>query len=73
MERCMKVGLNTLRSLLESIKGCIIKFISKLSKEVMDGSLNSALTSSFEDDNTWVIDSGAARHMTGERGELKTL
>lgn len=39
----------------------------------MDGNTCSALIGSFEGDNTWVIDSGASRHMTRECGQLKTL
>jgi len=57
MASYVKKGLKTLRSLFETIKSCIIKFISKISKEVMDGGLFSALTWTFEDDNIWVIDS----------------
>lgn len=49
----MKEGLKALRIILESINGCIIKFISNLSKEFMDGSIFYTLTGSFEDDNTW--------------------
>jgi len=32
-----------------------------------------ALTSTFEDENIWVIDSGASKHMTGEHKQLNTL
>lgn len=32
-----------------------------------------ALIDTFEDEDIWVIDSGASRHMTGEHGQLKTL
>lgn len=39
----------------------------------MDGTLFSTLTSTLEDDNIWVIDSGASRHMIGEYGQLQTI
>ena len=32
-----------------------------------------ALTGSLTDDNAWIIDSGASRHMTGESKQLHTL
>jgi len=38
-----------------------------------DEELLSALTSTFQDDSIWVIDSGALRHMTSHHNQLKTL
>ena len=50
-----------------------MKFISKLSKRVMDGTFFSALTSTLEDDNILVIESGASQNMIGEYGQLQTI
>jgi len=38
-----------------------------------DEGLFSALAGTFEDENIWIIDSRASRHMTGEHKQLKTL
>ena len=32
-----------------------------------------ALTGTLDDDNAWIINSGASRHMTGESGKLHAL
>lgn len=69
----MKKGIKALRRLLETIKGCTIEFIYKLSKDVMDGSLFFTLIGTFEDDSIWVINSGASRHMTRKCSQLQTL
>ena len=50
-----------------------MKIISKLAKEVTDGTLLSALSSTFKDENVWVIDNGASKHMAGECSQLETL
>lgn len=73
MDKYVKEVINALRILLKSIKGYIINFVSKLSKGVKDGNFYSTLTSSIEDENAWVINSGASRHMIGECGHIKTL
>lgn len=38
-----------------------------------DEGLFSALTITFQNENIWVIDSGASRHMTGHHKQLKPL
>ena len=38
-----------------------------------DKGLFSTLTGTFEDENIWVIDNGASKHMTGSHKQLKTL
>ena len=73
MARIMKKCFKLLGNLIVTIKESILKVISKLSKELMDGSFFSALSSTFKDDNVWVINSGASRHMTGECSQLQTL
>jgi len=40
---------------------------------IKDRGLFLALTCTFEDENIWIIYSGASRHMTGEQKQLKTL
>lgn len=35
--------------------------------------LLAALTGTLYGDNTWIIDSGASRHMTRESGQLQSL
>ena len=66
MTRVIRKGFKVLGNLATSIKNCLLKIISKLTKEVADGSLFSTLSGTFKDENVWVIDSGASRHITGE-------
>jgi len=48
-------------------------FSSKDLKSSKNEGLFSALTGTFQDENIWVIDSGASRHMIGYHKQLKTL
>ena len=61
--RAMKKGFKFLENLTISIKNYISKIISKLAKEVADGSLFSTLSNTFKDENVWIIDNDASRHM----------
>lgn len=51
----------------------LLKIIFKLAKKATKGSLFSALFGTFKDDNVWVIDNGASKHMTGECNQPQTL
>jgi len=42
-------------------------------RSTKDEGLFSVLTGTFQDENIWVIDSGASRHMTSQHKQLKTL
>lgn len=51
----------------------IKKIIYYLFNKVKSQGFLAALTCSLIDDNAWIINSGASRHMTGERKKLHTL
>lgn len=51
----------------------IKKIIYYLFNKVKSQGFLVALTDSLTDDNAWIIDSGASRHMTGESKKLHTL
>lgn len=40
---------------------------------IMDGCVIFDLSGTFKDENVWIIDSGASRHMTGECSQLHTF
>ena len=71
MARVINKGFKFVGNLTTFIKGFILKIISKL--EVMDGSLFFALSGTFKNENVWVIDNGASRHMMGECIQLQTF
>ena len=73
MARVIKKGFKFLGNLDISIKGYILKVISNLAKEVMDGSLFFALSRTFRGENVWVIDSGASKHFIGYKKALSNL
>lgn len=61
----LKNGIKEVWSLIFSSK--------KVSLKEKDEGLFSALFGTFQDEDIWVIDSGASRHMTGHSHQLKTL
>lgn len=61
----LKEGIKKARSLLFSSK--------KVSIKEKDEVLFLTLSSTFQDEDIWVIDSGASRHVTGHSKQLKTL
>lgn len=63
------MGLN----IIKVVGSWIGRIIYNLSRRVKNEGFLVALTSTLDDDNTWIIDSGASRHMTGESGQLHTL
>ena len=60
------MGFNTVGSWIKKI------FYYLFNKVKSQGFLV-ALTGSLNDDNAWIIDSGASRHMTGDSKQLHTL
>jgi len=68
MASYLNMGLKTLKSILEVARSCHIKVIYNISKGAKFGGLLFALRGTFDDDNVWIIDNGALRHMTGESG-----
>ena len=64
--RYKKMGLNIARSWIKRI------FYYLFNKVKSQGILV-ALTGSVNDDNAWIIDSGASRHMIGESKQFHTL
>lgn len=62
-----KKGIKEVWDLLFSPRKEVTKASAK------DEGLFSALTSTFQDENIWVIDSGASRNLTGHHKKLKTL
>ena len=64
----LKQGIKAFGNLLLSIKNYMTK-----TSTTKDKGLFSALTGTFEDENIWVINSGASRYMTGEHKQLKTF
>jgi len=73
MARVVRNGFKFLRNLATSIKNWILKIISKISKEVIDGSFLFDLSRTFKDDNIWVIYSGASKQMMVECSQIQTL
>lgn len=69
MTRVMEKGFRFLGNLSTSI----LKIISKLAKEAVEGSMFSALSDTFKNDKVWVIDSGACKHMIREFSQLQNL
>ena len=61
----LKKGMKEAWNLLFATKKEVIK--------AKDEVLFSALTSTFQDESIWVIDSGASRHMIGHHKQLKAL
>jgi len=51
MTRVLKKGFKFIRNLATSIKDYMLKIISKIVKEVIDGSFFSALSEIFKDEN----------------------
>lgn len=70
MTRFMKKGFKFLGDLATPIMNYIFNIISKLEKKAIEGSLFSAISSTFKDENVWVIDNGTYRHMTGECNQI---
>lgn len=65
----LKMGFNTIK-----IAGSWIRrIIYNLSNKVKSKGFLATLTGTLDDDNAWIIDSGASSHMTGESGQLHTL
>jgi len=62
----IRMGINTAGSWIK-------KVIHYLFSKVKSQGFLVSLTSSLNDDNAWIIDSGASRHMTGESKQLHTL
>ena len=69
MESYLNMGLNIVR--IARIQ--IGSIIYNLSTRVKSEGFLATLTGTLDDDNTWIIDSGASRHMTRERVQLHTL
>ena len=65
IESHLKEGIKKAWSLLSSSR--------KVSIKVNDEGLFSAFSGTFQDEDIWVIDSGASRHMIGHSKQLKTL
>ena len=63
----LKQSIKALWNLLLSIENSMTKTSTK------DEGLISTLTNTFEDENIWVIDSGASRYMKSEHKQLRTL
>ena len=51
----------------------IKKVIQYLFNKVKSQGFLDALIGSLSDDNAWIVDNGASRHMTGESKQLHTL
>ena len=62
----MRMGINTTRSWIK-------KVIHYLFNKVKSQGFLAALTGSVSDNNAWIIDNGASRHVTGESKQLHTL
>ena len=62
----IRMGINTAGSWIK-------KVIHYLFIKVKSQGFLATLTGSLHDDNAWIIDSGASRHMTGESKQLHTL
>ena len=69
MESYLKMGFNITR-----IAGSWIgRIIYNLYRKVKSEGFLVALTGTLDNDNAWIIDFGASRHMIGESGQLHTL
>jgi len=64
MESYLKMGFNIIRI----ARSWIGRIIYNLSRRVKSEGFLAALTGTLDDDNAWIIDSGASRHMRGESG-----
>ena len=64
----LKRGIKAFWNLLLSIKNRMNK-----TSPTKDKGLFSALIGAFENENIWVIDNGASKHMIGEHKQLKTI
>lgn len=69
MESYLKMVFNIVRT----TRSWIGRIIYNISRRVKSERFLVALTGTLDDDNTWIIDSGASRHMMGESGQLHTL
>jgi len=69
MESYMKMVFNIIRI----VRSWIGRIIYNLFKRVKSEGLLATLIGTLDDDNAWIIDSGASRHMRGESGKLHTL
>jgi len=67
VEGLFKKGIKELWDILFSLKKDMTKTSTK------DKGLLSVLNGTFDDENIWVIDNGASRHMIGQHKQLKTL
>jgi len=73
MARVIRKGFKVLGNISTSIKKCLLNITFKLTKGVVDRSFFFALSDTLKDENVWVIDSDASKHMTGECSQLQTL
>ena len=65
--------MNYIRMSINSTRRWIKKLLRYIFTKVKDQGLLATLTGSLHDDNAWIIDSGASRHMTGKRKQLHAL
>lgn len=68
-ESYLKMGFN-LTKIAGSLAG---RIINNLSMRFKSGIFLVALTGTLNDENAWIIASGASRHMTTESGQIHTI
>jgi len=73
MQQLASIGLWLTNLINQKIKQAWVYIISKSDRSTKADSLFSALSSTFQDENIWVIDSRASRHMIVHHHQLKTL
>lgn len=73
LKKCSKVA-SQLKKGTKEVTDPLFFSKKKVTKtSTKDEGLFSALIGTFKDQNIWVIDSGASRHITGQHKQLKTL
>lgn len=71
LKKCSKLVSHLKKGIKESWN--LLFTTKKEVTKVKDEGIFSSLTGTFQDENIWVIDSGASRHITGHKKKLKTL
>lgn len=73
MQQLASIGLWLTNLINQKVKQAWVYLISKSDRSTEVDGLFPALLGTFQDENIWVIDSGASRHMIGHPHQLKTL